>query len=124
VAGQEFTLTTDDVIGGPTRATVSFPRLPEVAKPGDCLFVNDGLVQLAVDSVSGRDVRCHVVAGGEISSRKGVNLPGIDLGIPAFTDRDRECLEAALRSSVDVVSQSFVESAADVEAVRAAARDL
>ena len=123
-AGQAFTLTTEEVTGDSTRAFVSFPRLPRVVKPGDDLFVNDGLVQLQVEAVSGRDVRCRVVVGGEIRSRKGVNLPGVDLGIPAFTDHDRECLEFALGHGVDVVSQSFVESGADVERVRAAARAL
>jgi pyruvate kinase len=86
--------------------------------------VNDGLVHLEVEGVAGTDVRCRVVVGGEIGSRKGVNLPGIDLGIAAFTDRDRRCLEFALENGVDAVSQSFVESAADVERVQAAAREL
>jgi pyruvate kinase len=124
VAGQAFTLTTEEVPGGPTRAFVSFPRLPRVVKPGDHLFVNDGLVQLEVEAVGGSEVHCRVLVGGEIRSRKGVNLPGLDLGIPAFTDHDRRCLEFALRHGVDAVSQSFVESAADVERVREAARGL
>ena len=124
VAGEPFTLTTEDVTGDATRAFVSFPRLPRVVKPGDRLFVNDGLVQLDVDAVTGTDVRCRVATGGEIRSRKGVNLPGLDLGIPAFTDHDRDCLAFALAHGVDAVSQSFVESAADVEAVRAASRAL
>jgi pyruvate kinase len=123
-AGEPFTLTVEEVTGGPTRAFVNFPELPRVVKVGDRLFVNDGLVQLAVEGVAGKEVRCRVVVGGEISSRKGVNLPGIDLGIPAFTERDRACLEFALRHGVDAVGQSFVESAADVERVRTAARDL
>src|SRR4030095_12479887 len=59
--------------------------------------------------------------GGELRSRKGLNLPGIELGISAFTEHDRACLEFALESGVDAVSQSFVESAADIEAVRTAA---
>ena len=124
IAGQPFTLTTDDAPGGRTRASVSFPRLPRVVKPGDQLFVNDGLVRLEVDTVADSEVQCHVVVGGEIRSRKGVNLPRLDLGIPAFTHHDRRCLEFALRHGVDVVSQSFVESATDVESVRAAARSL
>ena len=62
------------------------------------------------------------VPGGELRSRKGLNLPGIDLGISAFTERDRECLKFALAHGVDAVSQSFVESAADIQAVREAAR--
>jgi pyruvate kinase len=123
-AGQAFTLTTEEVTGGPTRAFVNFPQLPGVVKPGDGLFVNDGLVHLEVVRVAGSDVLCRVLVGGEIGSRKGVNLPGIDLGIPAFTDRDRRCLEFALENGVDAVSQSFVESAGDVEHVHAAARDL
>jgi pyruvate kinase len=122
--GQPFTLTTEEVTGGPTRAFVSFPELPRVVTPGNHLFLNDGLVDLEVEAVAGSEVRCRVVAGGEIRSRKGVNLPGVDLGIPAFTDHDRRCLEFALRHGVDAVSQSFVESAADVERVRDAARAL
>jgi pyruvate kinase len=124
VASQLFTLTTDEVAGGPTRAFVSFPRLPRAVKRGDHVFVNDGLVDLEVEAVGDSEVRCRVVVGGEIRSGKGVNLPGLDLGIPAFTEHDRRCLEFALQRGVDAVSQSFVESAADIEDVREAARTL
>jgi len=123
-AGDPFTLTTDDVVGTSERVSVSFERLPAVVKPGDRLFLNDGLIQLSVEEVAGRDVRCRVTVGGELRSRKGLNLPGIDLGISAFTDHDRACLEFALGQGVDAVSQSFVETADDIEAVRAAARTL
>jgi pyruvate kinase len=92
--------------------------LPKVVKPGDKLSLNDGYIQLEVKDVRGPDVECLVVVGGELRSRKGLNLPGIDLGISAFTDRDRECLQFALEHGVDAVSQSFVESAADLQAVR------
>jgi pyruvate kinase len=76
-----------------------------------------------VIGVKGRDVLCTVRVGGELRSRKGLNLPGIDLGISAFTKRDRECLKFVLENGVDAVSQSFVENAADIEAVRKAAAD-
>ncbi len=122
--GDEFTLTTADIVGGQERVSMSFERLPRVVKPGDRLFLNDGLVQLIVEEVAGEDVRCTVAVGGELSSRKGLNLPGIALGISAFTDRDRECLAFAIEQGVDAVSQSFVESAEDIEAVRAAAAEL
>jgi pyruvate kinase len=92
-----------------------------VVKPGDRIFLNDGLVQLVVDRVPGNDVECTVVVGGELRSRKGLNLPGVDLGISAFTENDRACLEFALEQGVDAVSQSFVERAADIHAVRTAA---
>ena len=119
--GETFTLTSEDIVGNRLRVSMSFDRLPAVVKPGDRLFLNDGLVQLVVKRVAGNDVQCTVAVGGELRSRKGLNLSGIDLGISAFTDHDRACLEFALHHGVDAVSQSFVETAADIEAVRAAA---
>jgi pyruvate kinase len=121
-AGADFVLTSDEVVGTAQRVSMSFARLPKVVKSGDRLFLNDGLVQLVVDHVAGSDVCCKVAVGGELRSKKGLNLPGINLGISAFTDHDRKCLEFALNHGVDAVSQSFVESAADIEAVRAAAK--
>jgi pyruvate kinase len=123
-AGDRFTLTTDDIVGDQQRVSVSFARLPEVVKRGDTLSLNDGYIQVEVLEVSRTDVVCAVRVGGELRSRKGLNLPGIDLGISAFTERDRECLRFALEQGVDAVSQSFVESAADMNSVRQAARQL
>ena len=120
--GDVFTLTTEEMVGTRERVSVSFERLPLVVRPGDRLFLNDGLVQLRVEGVAGADVRCTVTVGGELRSRKGLNLPGIDLGMSAFTDHDRACLEFALDHGVDAVSQSFVETAADIQEVRLAAR--
>jgi len=124
VPGDPFTLTTDDIVGNGARVSVSFDSLPRAVKKGDMLFLNDGYIQIQVAEVKERDVRCVVRVGGELRSRKGLNLPGIDLGISAFTQRDRECLQFALESGVDAVSQSFVERAADIDAVRKAAADL
>jgi len=119
--GDRFTLTAEDIVGTSERVSVSFARLPQVVKRGDRLFLNDGLVQLQVERVTGTDVECRVGVGGELRSRKGLNLPGIDLGISAFTEHDRVCLDFALQHGADAVSQSFVETAADISVVRAAA---
>ena len=119
--GAHFTLTSNDIVGDAQRASMNFEQLPRVVKPGDKIFLNDGLVQLVVDRVAGNDVECTVVLGGELCSRKGLNLPGVGLGISAFTERDRACLEFALKAGVDAVGQSFVERAADIHALRAAA---
>ncbi|MFC7336234.1 pyruvate kinase [Haloferula chungangensis] len=121
-ADDPFTLTTEEIIGDARRVSMSFEALPKVVKNGDRLFLNDGLVQLIVESVDGSEVHCKTVVGGELRSKKGLNLPGIDLGISAFTEHDRSCLEFALANGVDAVSQSFVERASDIEAVRDAAR--
>lgn len=122
--GDRFILTTEEMTGNRERVSVSFSRLPQAVKSGDTLFLNDGYIQLEVEKVSGSDVQCQVEVGGELRSRKGLNLPGIDLGISAFTPRDHECLKFALGQGVDAISQSFVESAKDIEEVRSAAQAL
>lgn len=123
-AGDRFTLTTTEIVGDERRVSVSFSRLPGVVKAGELLSLNDGYVQLEVAEVRGTEVNCIVKVGGELRSRKGLNLPGIDLGISAFTEGDRECLKFALEQGVETFSQSFVESAADIQAVRQTAREL
>jgi pyruvate kinase len=119
-----FTLTTEEIIGDQRRVSVTFSRLPKAVKPGDTLYLNDGLIQLEVENIAGNDVNCKVMVGGVLRSKKGLNLPGIDLGIPAFTDRDHECLKFAMEHGLDAVSQSFVETAADIASVRDAAAAL
>lgn len=122
--GDAFTLTTDEIIGDQQRASVSFSRLPAVVKAGDVLFLNDGIIHMEVVKVEDKDVHCRLLVGGELRSRKGLNLPGIDLGVSAFTEHDHACLKFALENGVDAISQSFVETAADIDAVRAAAAAL
>jgi len=123
-SGDTFTLTTEEIEGTGNRVSVTFAELPQAVRPGDRLFLNDGIVQLKVLESVGREVRCEVLIGGQLSSRKGLNLPGIDLGISAFTDHDRHCLTFALENGVDAISQSFVENSNDIAAVREAAADL
>ena len=116
--GALFTLTTQEVIGDKNRVSVSFQRLPKILKLGDVLFLNDGIIQIETMKIEGPDVICRVIVGGELRSHKGLNIPGIDLGIGAFTENDRESLKFALEQGVDAISQSFVECAADIVAVR------
>jgi pyruvate kinase len=123
-AGDAFTLTTEEAADEIDRVSVTFKRLPQSVRPGDRLFLNDGFIQLEVSKVEKNDVRCHVVVGGELRSRKGLNLPGIDLGISAFTEADRDWLSFAKEQHLDAISQSFVENASDIKAVRDAAADM
>ncbi len=122
--GERFTLSAEEFTGDWQRVSMSFPRLPHVVKPDDTLFLNDGYIEIQVESVEGQEVHCRVVVGGELRSRKGLNLPDIDLGISAFTERDHECLQFAAEVGLDAVSQSFVEAEADIEGVRKAAAEL
>ncbi|MET0065310.1 MAG: pyruvate kinase [Candidatus Thiodiazotropha sp.] len=119
--GDRLVLTTEEIPGDAQRVSVSLKQLPGILSVDDKLFLNDGLISLQVKAIEGSEVICEVRAGGELSSRKGLNLPGIDLGFGAFTQHDRECLEFALQAGVDAVSQSFVADGKDIEDLLAAA---
>ncbi len=119
--GDRLVLTTEEIPGDAQRVSVSLKQLPKILSVDDKLFLNDGLISLQVKAIEGTEVHCEVRAGGELSSRKGLNLPGIDLGFGAFTEEDRECLKFALRAGVDAVSQSFVSCGKDIEDLLAAA---
>ena len=112
VRGQPFTLRAGDEVGDQHGAAMEFAGLAQAVKPGDNIYLNDGYVQLRVERVDGDAVQTTVVAGGELRSHKGVNFPGIDLGISAFTAEDREFLAFAAEEKLEAVSQSFVATAA------------
>ncbi|RUM88678.1 MAG: pyruvate kinase [Thermodesulfatator sp.] len=122
--GGRFILTTRQVSGTQDMVSITMEELPAAVKKGQMLYLNDGIIQLRVDEVQGQDIICTVVVGGELRSRKGLNIPGIKLGTSAFTSRDHECLKFALENGVDAVSQSFVGTAQDVRDVRNAAEVL
>ncbi|MCD6389896.1 MAG: pyruvate kinase [Desulfobulbaceae bacterium] len=122
--GTRFTLTAEDILGSRDRVSMTMKQLPGVVKKEDILFLNDGLIQLRVDEVEGLDIHCTVMVGGKLYSRKGLNIPGIDLGTSAFTARDRECMQFALENGVDAVGQSFVNNAQDITDVRVAADEM
>jgi pyruvate kinase len=123
VRGQPFVLQTNEIAGDENHVSHNFPQLPKVVKPGDSIYLNDGYIQLRVERVKGEEVYCRVLVGGPLSARKGMNLPGISLGISAFTEQDRALLRFAAEQKLDGVSQSFVQDAADIEAVRRAAAE-
>jgi pyruvate kinase len=124
VRGQPFIIQTDPVLGDSSRVSINFKQLPEVLHEGDKIFINDGFIQLKVLEIIGNDIHTSVEVGGELRSFKGVNLPGVDLGICAFTERDHECLKFARDQGIDAISQSFVQEAHDIHAVREAAEEM
>lgn len=123
-AGHRFILQTNVIEGDEERVFVSFSKLPQVVKPGDNIFLNDGYIALRVEAVQSDEVITKVMVGGELRSHKGINLPDIDLGISVFTEEDRAFLTFAAEQRLDGVSQSFVEHAGDIKAVRKAAKSL
>jgi pyruvate kinase len=119
--GQSFTLMAGVFAGDANRVSVTFDGLAKAVKANDLIFINDGVVKLAVEEVKGEEVHCRVLIGGELRSNKGVNFPGIDLGISAFTHKDHEWLAFAATEAIDAISQSFVETAGDIIDLRSTA---
>jgi pyruvate kinase len=123
-AGQSFVLTADDVPGSAARVSVSYENLAREVAPGARILVADGAIELAVRETRGREVVCEVLVGGEVSSRKGMNLPGSSLSVAAFTEQDRAALAVGLRHGVDYVAVSFVRRPEDVLQVQRTIRQL
>ncbi|MEU7145556.1 pyruvate kinase [Nocardia sp. NPDC046473] len=115
--GEEVRITVDDVDGTHDRVSTTYKELAQDAKAGDRLLVDDGKVGLTVIRVDGNDVVCRVTEGGPVSNNKGVSLPGMDVSVPALSEKDIEDLEFALKLGVDFIALSFVRSPADVELV-------
>ncbi len=119
-AGEPFILSVDPSAPiEPGRVTVDYPELAREVKPDDKILMDDGAFELRVIGVDGHDVRTVVITGGRLTSRKGVNLPGVKLSLPSMTDKDRDDLRFALELGVDTVALSFVRTVGDVLEVRA-----
>ena len=117
--GEEVRITVDECEGTHDRVSTTYKQLAEDAKPGDRLLVDDGKVGLVVSGVEGNDVICRVTEGGPVSNNKGVSLPGMNVSVPALSEKDIADLEFALGLGVDFIALSFVRSPADVELVHA-----
>lgn len=117
--GGEITLTTDlSRTQDDTTVHVRFPSLPQSVSAGDTLLLDDGLIRLTVTSVDGQDVRCQVLLGGALKSRKGLNRLGGGLSAPAITEKDYEDLTLAAELKLDFLAVSFPSSADDLIPVR------
>lgn len=114
-AGQEFTLTGQNVPGDQDEVSVSYPGLAGDVQPGTRLLVDDGRVVLKVTGVEGVRVRTRVVTGGMVSDRKGLNLPGVRVSVPALTSKDADDLRWALGLRADMIALSFVQGPEDAE---------
>ncbi len=119
-AGESFILSVDpDATIEPGRVTVDYPEMAREVHPDDRILMDDGNFELRVLGVEGPEVRTVVITGGRLTSRKGVNLPGVQLSLPSLTEKDKVDLLFALELGVDAIALSFVRTAADVLAVKA-----
>lgn len=119
-AGQELLLTPEPLLGNPQRVSVSFPGLAGDLKPADLLLVDDGDVKLEVIRLEANgNIQCRVIEGGTLSSRRGINLPGIHVSLPALTEKDERDVAFAVEQGLDFLALSFVQSADDVRSLKA-----
>jgi pyruvate kinase len=116
--GEQFTITTREVVGDGSTACTTYADFAKDVKSGDKVLLNDGAVELEVLTADGVAAVCRVVSGGVISDRKGINLPGVAVSTPSLTRKDMADLQSALEEGVDVVALSFVRKPSDVLRLR------
>ena len=116
--GDQFIITTEEIVGGPGRVSTTYKPLPQDCKAGDRILLSDGLIELRVRECTATEVITDIITGGALREKQGINLPGVDVSAPAMTEKDREDLVFGLHEGVDYVALSFVRRAADVELVK------
>lgn len=115
--GTLLTLTSEDIVGDSSVVPIDYPNLAEDAREGNQILIDDGLLELRIVKKDGKKLVATVVVGGMLKSRKGVNLPDVDITMSSLTEKDIEDLEFGLKVGVDFVAMSFVRSARDVQDV-------
>jgi pyruvate kinase len=116
--GTEVTVTVREVDGEPGLIPSQYPGLADDVKPGQRIFLADGVMALQVISIDGPDVLCRVIAGGRLTDRKGINLPDSAVGAPCLTEKDRDDARFALDLGVEFLALSFVRQASDILELR------
>lgn len=124
VAGQRLTLVAETHFQNqPNTIAIDYPYLAKEARSGTPILMDDGLLELRVEEVEDHQIHCQVIQGGILGSRKGVNLPSLDLQLPSLTEKDQNDLEFGLSQGVDWVSLSFVRRAEDILSLKALLAD-
>lgn len=111
-------LVIDDIKGDAQTVSITHKELYKYVHTGQSIFIDDGSINLEVIEVDGTDIICTIISGGYISSRKGVNVPGCDIGLPSLSAQDVKDIEFAIEHDFDFIALSFVQSSRDIYAVR------
>ena len=118
VEGQKYTLTTRQVPADDKINMVTYAGLPEDVTTGNIILIDDGLIELKVDKVEGTEIECTVINGGELGSKKGVNVPNVSIRLPGITEKDKEDIIFGVEQGFDFIAASFVRNAACIEEIK------
>jgi pyruvate kinase len=113
--GKEISITTKEKEGDAEEIYITYPQFPQDVKAGELVLIDDGKIHLKVIDTNGKDsVRCRIISGGPLSSKKGVNLPNTKISLPCLTLKDLRDLDFALEQDFDWIGLSFVRSVTDI----------
>lgn len=116
--GDPFILTTRDILGDQTMVNVTYEGLPKDIKVGNMILIDDGLVELEVLAIKDTEIECVALNNGKLSNHKGVNIPHVEINLPALTDKDRGDIIFGIANDIDFVAASFIRRAEDVTNIR------
>ena len=116
--GQEFTLTTEEMLGTEKKVTITYKELYKDVEPGDSILIDDGLIGMEVVRIDESDIVCRVKNGGFISNHKGVNVPGVELNMPFVSPKDLADIVFAVEQDYDFIAASFTRTAEDIMEIR------
>ncbi|MEX2416658.1 MAG: pyruvate kinase [Paenibacillaceae bacterium] len=119
VQDEHIILTTEEILGDAKRISITYADLPKDVHIGSTILIDDGLIGLKVVSVEGAEIKCLIVNGGTLKSKKGVNVPGVSISLPGITEKDRADIIFGIQQGVDFIAASFVRKAVDVLEIRA-----
>lgn len=122
-AGQEFTLTSEEIIGDQKRVSITYKGLTEDVMPGRKILIDDGLIELEVLRIENHDIVCRIINGGELGEKKGINVPNVPVRLPAITDKDREDIKFGVTQGIDFIAASFVRNAECIIEIRSWLRE-
>lgn len=117
--GQDFVLTTENIKGDNNKCSITYDNLPKDVKKEDKILIDDGLIELEVtDIVDNKNIKCRVNNGGIVKDKKGINVPGVKINLPAITEKDISDIEFGIENRIDFIAASFIRKAEDVHAIR------
>lgn len=118
VQDEFITLTTEEILGDKDRISITYQNLPHDVEVGSTILIDDGLIGLTVVDIQGTEIKCRVINGGPIKSKKGVNVPGVDISLPGITEKDANDILFGIEQGIDFIAASFVRKASDVLEIR------